>query len=136
MDPSQIVAWAAPIAATLATAAGQLALNSRFKQADERREMARQETAEKREREAEWRERIEECVERQDAKLDAITNATQTTMRTTLLHYIEKYLERGWMTPEERAAIADMHQKYAALNANGLIDGYMARVMDLPDKEI
>jgi hypothetical protein len=48
----------------------------------------------------------------------------------------EKYLTRGWVTSEERSALCDMHDKYAALNANGFIDGYMARVNQLPDKEI
>ena len=71
-----------------------------------------------------------------DAKIDSISNATQATMRTQLLHMSEKYLTRGWITPEERAALCDMHDKYAALNANGYIDGYMARVSDLPDREI
>lgn len=71
-----------------------------------------------------------------DGKLDALNDATQTTMRTQLLHMSEKYLSRGWVTQEERAALCDMHDKYAALNANGFIDGYMARVNQLPDKEI
>ena len=71
-----------------------------------------------------------------DGKLDALNDATQTTMRTTILHYAEKYLERGWVTPEERASLFDMHHKYSSLNANGFIDGYMARVNQLPDKEI
>lgn len=71
-----------------------------------------------------------------DAKLDALTDATQTTMRTELLHLTEKYLTRGWITPEERAALHDMHRKYSALEANGYIDGYMRRVSELPDKEI
>jgi hypothetical protein len=71
-----------------------------------------------------------------DGKLDVLTDATQTTMRTTILHYAEKYLERGWVTPEERASLFDMHQKYSSLHANGFIDGYMARVEKLPDREI
>lgn len=71
-----------------------------------------------------------------DGKVDAIANATQTTMRTTMLHYIEKYMTRGWITPEERASLYDMHRKYSALDANGYIDGYMARIADLPDREI
>lgn len=70
-----------------------------------------------------------------DKKMDDISDATQATMRTQILHYAEKYLTRGWMTSEERAALCDMHSKYAALNANGYIDGYMARVAQLPDKE-
>ena len=77
----------------------------------------------------EWRQGI-------GLKVDAITDATQTTMRTAILHYAEKYLTRGWVTPEERASIYDMHKKYSALHANGYIDGYMERVMSLPDKEL
>lgn len=76
-----------------------------------------------------WRKKI-------DTKLDDLNNATQTTMRTQLLHMSEKYLTRGWVTPEERSALCDMHEKYAALNANGFIDGYMERVGRLPDREI
>lgn len=71
-----------------------------------------------------------------DGKVDAINDATQATMRTQILHMSEKYLTRGWITPEERAALVDMHAKYAALNANGYIDGYMQRIQGLPDKEI
>lgn len=71
-----------------------------------------------------------------DKKMDVLTNATQTTMRTELLHLSEKYLTRGWITPEERKAIFDMHEKYAALDANGYIDRYMRRVDALPDREI
>ena len=77
----------------------------------------------------EWRSKT-------DKKLDALTDATQTTMRTELLHLTEKYLTRGWITPEERAALHDMHRKYSALEANGYIDGYMHRVDQLPDREI
>ncbi len=76
-----------------------------------------------------WRKRI-------DTKLDELNNATQTTMRTSILHYAEKYLDRGWVTPEERASLFDMHEKYSALNANGFINGYMQRVDQLPDREI
>lgn len=71
-----------------------------------------------------------------DEKVDAIRDATQTTMRTSLLHYIEKYQTRGWLTPEERASLYDMHEKYTALEANGYIDAYMRRIAALPDREI
>jgi len=131
-----IITWAAPIAAALLTCAGQLWLNARFKRADEKRDQDRTETQRKRDAEAEWRDRIERNMCEQDKKLDALTDATQTTMRTSLLHYIEKYLTRGWLTPEERSSLNDMHSKYAALNANGFIDGYMRRIDELPDREI
>ena len=71
-----------------------------------------------------------------DGKVDTIMGATQTTMRATLIHNYEKYSERGWLTPEERASWCDMHDKYAAMGFNGLIDTYRMKLNDLPDREI
>ena len=71
-----------------------------------------------------------------DGKLDTIMGATQTTMRATLIHNYEKYAERGWLTPEERASWCDMHDKYSAMGFNGLIDSYRRKLDDLPDREI
>lgn len=85
---------------------------------------------------ASWRSKMDERIDAQREDMRAVKDATQTTMRTSLLHYAEKYLTRGWVTPEERASIYDMHQKYSALNANGYIDSYIERVMALPDREI
>lgn len=128
--------WAAPIASTVIVTALTAQIKARQDAAERKRDEAQAETDAKRKAEAEWRERVEGSVAGIDAKLDVLNEATQTTMRTTLLHYIEKYLTRGWVTPEERASLMDMHRKYAALNANGFIDGYMRRVAELPDKEI
>ena len=71
-----------------------------------------------------------------DGKLDTIMDATQTTMRATLIHNFEKYQERGWLTPEERASWCDMHDKYSAMGFNGLIDTYRHKLNQLPDREI
>lgn len=73
---------------------------------------------------------------RTDDKLDSIMGATQTTMRASLIHNYEKYAERGWLTPEERASWCDMHDKYAAMGFNGLIDTYRLKLNELPDREI
>lgn len=78
---------------------------------------------------AEWRSKM-------DAKIDTIMGATQTTMRATLIHNYEKYAERGWLTPEERASWCDMHDKYSAMGFNGLIDTYRRKLDELDDKEI
>ena len=159
-----IISWLAPIASTLIITAATASINSRMKIHDQMAEARHAETEEKRKADEEWHKTVDklleeqsealkavaqdrvdwyawraEIVERldeQDAKLDALTDATQTTMRTSLLHYIEKYLTRGWITPEERSSLTDMHNKYAALNANGFIDGYMSRIAKLPDREI
>lgn len=76
-----------------------------------------------------WRDKM-------DGKMDAIADATQTTMRTQLIHYAQKFMARGWVTYEERASWEDMYEKYSALNANGLIKGYHERVANLPEREI
>lgn len=131
-----LIAWAAPIVSAIIVTAATASINARVargqKTADERHE----ETERKRKTEAEWRISVNSSMADIDAKLDMLNDATQTTMRATLLHYIEKYLTRGWVTPEERASLMDMHAKYAALNANGFIDGYMERVSELPDRDI
>lgn len=62
----RLVGWLAPIISTLVICAGQLALNSRFKRADEKRDQARAETQAKRDAEAEWRGRIEKRLDGQD----------------------------------------------------------------------
>ena len=136
MDVQPFIAWLAPIASTLAVAAGQLALNERFKKADEKRDEAREEADEMRRKEAEWRDEIEAKLDEQNEKLDNLTIGVQTTMRTDIIHLYEKYTTRGWITPEERAAWHDLHSKYSSLNANGLIDSYSARIDMLPDKVI
>lgn len=126
---TSFLAWAAPIASSLIVAAMTAQINSRAKQAEAKTEA-------KRRAEAEWRERIEGSMSDIDGKLDALNDATQTTMRTEILHLVEKFLTRGWITPEERASLFDMHKKYAALNANGFIDSYIERINHLPDREI
>lgn len=159
-----IIGWLAPIISTIIITAATASINSRMKLHDQLAEARHAETEEKRRADAEWRATVDrllseqadalkhvaedridwyswraeivELMDTQDEKLDALTDATQTTMRTSLLHYIEKYLTRGWITPEERASLIDMYNKYAALNANGFIDGYMNRIAKLPDREI
>lgn len=133
---TSFIAWAAQIASAVIVTALTAQIKARQDAAERKRDEAQAETDAKRKAEAEWRERVEGSVAGIDAKLDVLNEATQTTMRTTLLHYIEKYMTRGWVTPEERASLMDMHRKYAALNANGFIDGYMRRVAELPDREI
>ena len=77
----------------------------------------------------EWREKT-------GAKIDKLADAQQSTMRATLIHNSEKYFERGWITPEERASWCDMHDRYSALGFNGLIDTYRSKINQLPDRNI
>ena len=83
-----------------------------------------------------WRKRIESKVNEIESKTDTAMGSMQATMRHMLSHNYEKYQERRWLTPEERASWYDMHDKYAAMGFNGLIDTYRQKLNDLPDREI
>lgn len=83
-----------------------------------------------------WRERIESKINEIESKTDTTMGSMQTTMRHMLIHNYEKYQERGWLTPEERASWCDMHDKYAAMGFNGLIDTYRLKLNELPDREL
>lgn len=127
----KLLAWMAPIAATLVTLAGQLWLNGRFKLADQKRDAARAETEAKRKTEAEWRERMEEAITALKREVTKSKDAQQSTMRQSLIHSYEKYVTRGWLTTEELSAWLDMHDKYSAMGFNGLIDTYREHIVQL-----
>lgn len=83
-----------------------------------------------------WRKNVDVKLDTQAAKTNTLMDATQTTMRAQLIHNAEKYFERDWITPEERASWCDMHDRYSALGANGLIETYRHKIDALPDREI
>lgn len=84
-----------------------------------------------------YRDESKKWRTRMDSKVDGIGDATQATMRTTILHYCEKYITRGWVTSEELSSLMDMHKKYTVINPkNGFIDAYVERVKQLEIKEI
>lgn len=125
------ITWLAPIISTLVICAGQLALNTRFKRADEKRDQARAETQAKRNAEAEWRHRMESSVSDLKKEVTQSKDAQQSTMRQSLIHSYEKYVTRGWLTTEELSAWLDMHDKYSAMGFNGLIDTYRDHIVQL-----
>lgn len=85
---------------------------------------------------AAWAKEGRERDAKIDAKLDALTKATQVNMRQSLIHTFEKYYKRGWVTPEERAAWVDTYAAYHELGANGLIESYRRKLDEVEDREI
>lgn len=164
MDIQPFLQWAAPILSAIIVTVATASINAKIASSEKKRDEARTEREAEREAEreerAEWRDRVEQqlrkhgefIAERDDwfewrrrigesyasinDKLDKIRDGTQTTMRTDLIHLYEKYTTRGWITPEEKSAWFDMHAKYSALDANGLIDSYKAKLEMLPEREI
>lgn len=75
-------------------------------------------------------------MDRQDEAIDKLICAQQQSMRTSLIHYAEKYIERGWITSEELRAWSDMYGTYDKLGLNGYMHSYMERIDALPLKSI
>lgn len=140
MDVQPIVTWAAPIAAALATCAGQLALNARFKHADEKRDHARAETQAKRDAEAAWRDSVEVRLSEQDGKIDAVLRGQTTQMRSDLVHKAHRYIDDlGCAGIEEKKAWWAEYEDYCAICEaheikNSFVDELAKQVMALPDR--
>ena len=138
----KLLAWMAPIAATLVTLAGQLWLNERFKLADQKRDAARAETDKKRAAEAAWRESVTARMDAQDKRIDTILQAQCSQMRSDIIHKCHRYLDDlGKASTEEKEALKAEHQEYSAVcKANGYVNNFVdlmvERVMELPEREV
>lgn len=139
-----LIGWLAPILSTLIVCAGQLALNARFKAADEKRDQARAETQAKRDAEAAWRDNVEKQIseqadalkhvaedridwyswraevvkrmEAQDEKFMSMLKAQVTQMRSDTLHKCHRYLDDlGCASTEEKSAFWEEYEEYCEL---------------------
>ena len=138
------ITWLAPIISTLIICAGQLALNTRFKRADEKHDQARAETQAKRDAEAEWRncverqiseqaealkhvaedrvdwyswrEEIVRLMDTQDEKIMSMLKSQVTQMRSDGLHKAHRYIDDlGCASTEEKDAFWAEYQEYCSL---------------------
>lgn len=136
----KVVAWLAPIVATLVTLTGQLWLNQKFKSADEKRDAARADTDAKRKAEAEWRENVDRRLDAQDERIFAILKGQTTQMRSDLVHKAHRYIDDlGCASTEEKDAFHAQYKDYCAIcNAhsikNSFVDEMARQVMDLPTR--
>lgn len=142
MDLHPIVAWAAPIVAALATCAGQLALNQSFKRADEKSDAARADTDAKRKAEAEWRDSIDRRLDSIEKKQSRSISAQAAQTRSDIVHKCHRYLDDlGKASTEEKQALHDEHEQYSQFCEdlgidNNFIDNLVARVMELPERDL
>lgn len=137
-----IISWLAPIVSTLIICAGQLALNSKFKRADEKRDAARAETDAKRKAEAEWRDAVEKRLDRQEEQTHVILSAQCTQMRSDIVHKSHRYLDDlGAASTEEKQAFYAEYEDYSQIcDANNIVnhfvDTLVERVMALPERDV
>lgn len=136
------IGWLAPICATLVTLAGQLWLNGRFKAADEKRDAARAETQAKRDAEAAWRAEIDKRLEDIEEKMGRSIAQQAMQIRSDIVHKCHRYLDDLHAASiEEKDVLADQHRQYSQFCEdlgidNDFIDNLVAKVMELPDREI
>lgn len=146
---NEVVGWLAPIASTLIVCAGQLALNASFKRADEKRDAEKAETNAKRKAEAVWRESIDKRLNDMDGKLDELEKKQNRSIsqqavqiRSDIVHKCHRYLDDlGRASSEEKETLDDAYEQYCAFCAdldieNDFIDQMVARVMELPERDI
>lgn len=72
--------------------------------------------------------------ERIEGKLDVMTKALASVMRSDLIHKSQKYIYQiKHATPEEKSSWHAEWQQYKGLGADGYIDLMAERVMSLPE---
>lgn len=129
------VTWLAPILSTLVICAGQLALNTSFKRADERKE--------KKQRDEEaWRKQVTERLDEQGGKIDVIMGAQCSQIRSDIIHKCHRYLDDlGCASTEEKQSLHAEYEDYRALceasgTENHFVDTLLERAIDLPERDI
>lgn len=136
------VAWVAPIAATLVTLAGQLWLNGKFKRADEKRDAARAKTEAKRAAEDAWRAEVDKRLSDIEEKMDRTILQQAMQIRSDIVHKCHRYFDDLHAASiEEKDVLSDQHKQYSKFCKdlgidNDFIDNLVAKVMELPDREM
>jgi hypothetical protein len=126
----------------LALLAGQLWLNARFKSAEDKRDAARADTDAKRKAEAEWRDGITTRLDEIEGKVDRSITQQAMWTRSDIVHKCHRYLDDlGKASTEEKQALHDEHVQYSQFCDdlgidNNFIDNLVARVMELPEREV
>ena len=141
IDLKPLVEWLAPVLSAIIVAAATGQINARLKMEDERRNAENAKTAEKRRVDAEWRERMEDHMEAQDRKINAILGAQCSQMRSDIIHKCHRYLDDlGCAGVEEKQSLHAEYMDYQALChendiTNHFVDSLVRRVMELPERE-
>ncbi|HFI0092613.1 TPA: hypothetical protein ACGO21_001830 [Streptococcus suis] len=69
-------------------------------------------------------------------ELDTLKTSSRSSRRYTLYRDLDKAIERGWTTLEERREIAKLFESYQILGGNGEIQTMYEIYITLPLKEV
>lgn len=141
IDLKPILDWAAPVLSAIVIAVATGRINSRLKIEDERRAGEQAKVDEKRRADAEWKARMEDHMEAQDRKINAILGAQCSQMRSDIIHKCHRYLDDlGCAGVEEKQSLHAEYMDYQTLChendiMNHFVDSLVKRVMELPERE-
>lgn len=137
-----IVTWAAPIASTVIITWLTALINKWM--GESKKERQREESERK-----EWRGGVDKALKELndkladvDDKVNRSTGVQAANVRSDIIHKAHRYLDDlGRASTEEKEALADEHKQYSQFCAdldidNDFIDGLVARVMELPEREV
>lgn len=62
----------------------------------------------------------------------AMSACVQAMARMQLVDQHDRYMSQGWMPDTARLTVHALHEGYAGMGANGVVDGYMAELLALP----
>ena len=65
---------------------------------------------------------------------ELIKKGLQSLLRDRMIQAYHNHLERGYATTDDKGAFDAMHQAYAGLGKNGVMDQVYAEFMGLPEK--
>lgn len=129
------VQWLATIASTLIIT-GCTALINRW--IEQSKKDAQREEDERRA----WRASVDERLHEQDRKIDTMLDLSCSQNRSDVVHKCHRYLDDlGCASSEEKQALWAQHEDYKRIcDANGIenhfVEQLVARVMELPEREI
>lgn len=138
----EIIAWAAPIASTIIVTAATASINAHIKRRDQVADERHAETEAKRKAEAEWREGVIKRLDEIEGKVDRSIAQQAMWTRSDIVHKCHRYLDDlGKASIEEKQALHDEHVQYSQFCEdlgidNNFIDNLVARVMELPEREV
>lgn len=123
-------------------ALGQRKLNQRMDESEHKRNDARAETEAKRAAEAEWRDSVTKRLDEIESKVDRSVTQLAMWTRSDIVHKCHRYLDDlGKASIEEKQALHDEHVQYSQFCDdlgvdNNFIDNLVARVMELPERDV
>lgn len=123
-------------------ALGQRKLNQRMDEGEAKRNQAKADTDAKRAAEAEWRDGIDRRLYDMEEKLNRSVSQQTVQIRSDIVHKCHRYLDDlGRASSEEKEVLNDAYEQYCKFCAdleieNDFIDMLVARVMELPEREV